>query len=181
MATIIRGISAKRRVKNTSNEEKTSAKMQEREILFKAKRTDNGEWVEGCLLIDYVTGQYFIHANGNSVNESDKVGEEGCLRFFAFEVEKTTLCQYTGLTDKNGKKIWENDIVKGVAYSTDFIGRIIWIDKIAGFGVRYFNEHREPTAWENSSILKHMMSGRTNEFAAEAIGNIFDNPELLRE
>lgn len=40
-----------------------------REILFRAKRTDNGEWVVGCLLIDYITGQYFLHTLGNSVNE----------------------------------------------------------------------------------------------------------------
>ena len=60
--------------------------MNERD-LYKAKRKDNGEWVAGCLLIDYITGQYFIHACGNSLNESDKIGEEGCLRFVAFEVD----------------------------------------------------------------------------------------------
>lgn len=43
-----------------------------RDILCKAKRIDNGEFVEGYLLKDGVTGQYFIHAKGNSVNESDK-------------------------------------------------------------------------------------------------------------
>ena len=48
-----------------------------RENLFKAKRLDNGEWVIGCLLKDGLTGQHFIHAEGNSVNESDKVNEEG--------------------------------------------------------------------------------------------------------
>lgn len=80
----------------------------------------------------------------------------------------------------NGRKIFEGDIVKGVAYSTDFIGYIVWIDAIAGFGVRYFNKHREPTAWENSSILKAIQRWKhPNEFQAEIIGNIFDNPELI--
>lgn len=44
-----------------------------KDILLKGKRIDNGEWIKGCLLIDYVTGQYFIHVSGNSVNESDKI------------------------------------------------------------------------------------------------------------
>lgn len=69
-------------------------------------------WVDGCLLIDYVSGQYFIHASGNSVNESDKVNEEGCLNFFAYEVEPETVCEYTGLTDAEGKKIFEKDIIR---------------------------------------------------------------------
>lgn len=84
--------------------------------------------------------------------------------------------------DWNGRKIFEGDIVKGVAYSTDFVGYIVWIDAIAGFGVRYFNKHREPTAWENSSILKAIQRWKQpNEFQAEVIGNIFDNPELLNQ
>ena len=75
-----------------------------REILFRAKRIDNEEWVEGCLLIDYVSGQYFIHASGNSVNESDKVNEDGYLKFFSFEIDPKTICQYTGLIDETEKK-----------------------------------------------------------------------------
>lgn len=45
-----------------------------REILFRAKRVDNGEWVEGYFIKDDTTGQTFIHAQGNSVNESQKIG-----------------------------------------------------------------------------------------------------------
>lgn len=67
--------------------------------LFKAKRKDDGEWVIGNRIDDGVTGQVFIHAVGNSVNESDKVGEEGCLQFVAFEVAPSTICQRTGLKD----------------------------------------------------------------------------------
>ncbi len=66
-----------------------------------------GWWVEGDIVTDYCTGQKFIHPYGDSANESDKVNEEGCLKFFSFEILPETVCEYTGLADKNGKKIFE--------------------------------------------------------------------------
>lgn len=136
-----------------------------REILFKAKRKDNGEWVEGWLLKDEVTGQCFIHASGNSVNESDKVNEEGCLRFVAFEVDESTICQYTGLTDKNVRKIWENDIVTEM-YRT-YVGKIVYND--CGFEVH----------WIEADIRKDIIFFKAKR-GIEVIGNVFDNPELLK-
>lgn len=97
-----------------------------------------------------------------------------------FPVYGDTVGQYTGLTDKNGVKVFEGDIVAGTEFSCKRIGVIVWIDTISGFGVRYKNRQDE-TAWENSSILKCISEGRRNEFAAEVIGNIYDNPELLTE
>lgn len=130
-----------------------------REILFRGKRIDKNEWVEGDVI--HLPNGIAILANG-----------------YAYVIPET-VGQYTGLKDKNGKMIFEGDVVKGVAFSTDFIGVIIWIEEIAGFGVRYFNNKREPTAWENSSILKMIQKGHKDKFAAEIIGNIHDNPELL--
>lgn len=132
-----------------------------REILFKAKRIDNREWVKGCLLIDYITGQYFIHQYGNSVNESAKIGEEGFLRFLVFEVDPSTICRYTGLTDKNDKKIWENDIVKDDVV----LGSVVWDEHYAQFMIDDVHDgHQEYTDCWNE---------------VEVIGNIFDNPGLL--
>lgn len=160
-----------------------------REILFKAKRTDNGEWVEGCLLIDYITGQYFIHQYGNSVNESAKIGEEGFLRFLAFEVGSSTICQYTGLTDRNGKKIWENDILR---YSYDYPGSP-WLkqkglsdDDIKYYiGAVFWQDWRGTWAvcgkGKSRSTNQDVYVCNRNPNRTEVIGNIFDNPELLKD
>lgn len=140
--------------------------MQDR-YLFRGKRIDNGEWVIGNCIDDGVTGQVFIHTVGNSVNESDKVGEEGCLQFVAFEVAPATICQCTGLKDKNGKLIWENDVVSYCdCTKEDYV--IAWEQNKACF------EYQE---YSCSMMNFDELSG----CEVEVIGNIFDNPELLEE
>ena len=147
----------------------------EREILFRGKRKDNGEWICGDLLQDVESGicaiVSYVNLGGNIHDLS-----ESCI----FAVIPEIVGQYTGLTDKNGVKIFEGDIVKGTAYSATRIGVIVWIDEISSFGVRRVNAPN-PTAWVNSSILRCVSLGKTDEFAAEVIGNIHDNPELLKK
>ena len=86
-----------------------------REILFRGKRIDNGEWVEGSAVISYqqtpdtiYVGQSFIVTG--FFNIRDRSGER--VDFSKVEVKPSTLCQFTGLRDKNGEGIWEGDILK---------------------------------------------------------------------
>lgn len=133
-----------------------------RKILFRGYSEEYG-WIYG----DYAAPNgihpvnIFPHKDSNAI--------EGVA------VEPKTVGQYTGLTDRNGKKIFEGDIVKGISYSSEWRGVIIWIDEIASFGLYCGHE----VAWENSSILKRTAKGTNDEFTAEVIGNIHDNPELM--
>lgn len=126
--------------------------------MHRAKRTDNGEWIIGNCINDGVTGKVYIHADGNSVNESDKVGEEGYLRFVAYEINPSTICQCTGY-----KGIWEHDIFQ---CGED----------------RYQIEYSEESlTWRAESIFSSE-SIELGEFLLEeidVIGNNFDNPKLL--
>lgn len=144
-----------------------------REIIFKAKRIDNGEWVEGCIVIDQSRLDRFKYRI--------QPIESGVL--YAQPIDPDTLCQYTGLTDKNGKKIWENDILR---YSYDYDGSPFLKD---GEEIKYragavfWSEWRGSWAvcgrgnkkCTNNDVFKY----NRNPNRTEVIGNIFDNPELL--
>ena len=141
-----------------------------REILFRGKRTDNGEWTYGY----YCPKPYSHFPCEATIFPSETIDRD----WHGERVDPDTVGQFTGLTDKNGTKIFEGDIVAGTAYSSECIGVIVWIDEIGGFGVRY-RSREDPTSWENSSILKAVSMGRQDNYAAQIIGNIYDNPELL--
>ena len=150
-----------------------------REIKCRAKRIDNGEWVYGSPLIDYVTGKFFIHALGNSVNDSDKVGEEGILNFVAFEVIRETVSQYTGLKYKNGKEIYEGDILKsdsGYRLIVKFgnHGYSAYTDCVElGFYCECVSEQAKRQQIREDFLFW------VREEESEIIGNIHENPELL--
>lgn len=151
-----------------------------RERLTRGKRTDNdgGEFVYGIPVegevVDGVGKETYIITNpGLQWVDGVYMTYDECI-----EVDPETVGDYTGLTDRNNKMIFEGDIVTGTAYSSEWIGVIVWIDEIAAFGVKYLCR-TDPTAWENSSILKAVSRGRHDKFAAQIIGNIYDNPELL--
>ena len=125
--------------------------------LVKAKRIDNGEWVQGYLYGIWEK-RYVLCGMTNDIPDM-------------IEVDTSTICQCTGLKDKNGQKIWENDVVGfWDTYSTengqaemDCIGKVVWDDETISFQVT------------------NRLSAESYEVLDECcvIGNIFDNPELL--
>lgn len=131
--------------------------MKEREISFRGKRSDNGEWIEGFYWKD-------IWGDGDS-----------CYIHYDTEdycVEPHTVGQYTGLKDKSGKRIFEGDILRGFRYRDHgqwgenevCIYTVKWDDKKSGFSPIYYFDG-------------YILSIE----ALEVIGNIHDNPELLKE
>lgn len=133
--------------------------------LYKAKRIDTGEWVEGYLLHPHCTDSekgvesYYFKERDENGWYSQRI------------VEASTICQCTGLKDKNGKLIWENDIVAyWDTYSTesgyseaDCIGKVFWDGETMSFQVT------GRLSAESYEVLDE----------CSVIGNIFDNPELL--
>lgn len=123
-----------------------------REILFRGKRIDNGEWILGG----------YAKCNNRHYILPDIDLIRGEWVFKNIEVIPETVGQYTGLTDKNGKKIFEGDIVKN---SRD-VGLLYYKEKNSAFTVK---------GWEYGYWLWH------DKEDIEVIGNIYDNPELLQE
>ena len=147
-----------------------------REILFKAKRIDNGEWVEGSYLNCKGSTTY----KHNIRTFDDEWGVEWV------EVDETTICQYTGLTDKNGNKIWENDVVRDTEDDMTMVVR--WDDEELRFVLDdygYTGCVMEYGFDEFAGIFDVVDTYGFNDFCktvdkfVEVIGNIFDNPELL--
>ena len=132
-----------------------------REILYKAKRIDTGEWVYGSYLYTFcedkncpivgVQGEkhWIVEENGN-----------------IFWIDEDTVCQYTGRVDKNGQKIWENDIAYMRCNGLSGYGRVVyengclWID-------------------DKKRNRKYPFSNHDVKYRVD--GNIFDNAELLEK
>lgn len=135
-----------------------------REILFKGKRIDNGEWIEGHYT--ECRGETFIGIDTSSMFE---IFCPPVIRWF--KVSSETLCQFTGMTDKNGVRIWKNDIVEAWSQGSRAIGTVK--QRVDGLWIM-------SPAWQNHEFweLKPNSNGETT---VEVLANAFDNPELLQE
>lgn len=140
----------------------------ESRYLYRGKRIDNGKWVEGSL----VTGVFFRLGQEIPYMFCPNLADYDCFEDFSeengiFEVDPSTICQCTGLKDKNGKLIWENDIME--AHLDDMFPeevtrtRVVW----------------DKNAWVTSTLgavdRECLDDFDTKHFYV--VGNIFDNPE----
>lgn len=159
-----------------------------REIEFRAKRTDNDEWVYGYYFqeLDFENKPITSSIVRNIITKNPiyKTTEQG-----VYEIDINTLGQYTGLKDRNGTKIFEGDIVKLTrthiyAPTTSFhnkdlvsLHKIYWDEEEHAFYQRHFNIESKQFIGGGSLVFN---DERADENIIEIVGNIWDNPELLK-
>ena len=151
-----------------------------REILFRGKRVDNGEWVSGSVLSFDDGGKVILPSAAKAFKEH---GTTTICCNECYDVYPETVGQYTGLTDKNGNKIFEGDILRAVSEDT---GEPIYA--VVGYG-----KFNDPNSLDDDSIigwyaefrgikttiLNGESEGCSIPSACEVVSNIHDNPELL--
>lgn len=150
-----------------------------REILFKAKRKNNGEWIEGyyykvqetvhCFKEDYEKNPVPIHHFIIFARTTDWGLP---MQVYQTEIIPETLCQFTGLRDKNGNRIWENDIC-------DRKEKYLEVVKMnhGDWTLDYSYLFGKKEGYDYCNLGFYVEERK----CVETIGNIFDNPELLQK
>lgn len=145
-----------------------------REILFKAKSRQTGEWVEGIPIKTHLGLFICFEENPHYCSQYGYMEIDDILM-----VDEKTLCQFTGLCDKNGKKIWENDIIKY------HFGEIYAPIKYGCYQNCFDSQKTEHIGfyvdWPDKKCLRKDLGYWIDMVDAMPVGNIFDNPELLQE
>ena len=121
-----------------------------RQIIFRGKRKDNGKWVYGF---------YALFASNKGLKHGIYTGaENGCV--IPYEVDPETVGQFTGLCDKNGKKIFEGDIVKCLSLEYGYVNKEVYYSEDKG----KFVLHSCGTDYEFDEYIN-----------VEVVGNIYDD------
>ena len=147
--------------------------------ICRGKREDNNEWVYGYLIIDQY-GEYYIHPNANafSVNEYNLAK---CIRMI--KVIPETVGQCTNLKDKNGKWIFDGDVLKGFNYpflsdgEYNYYAVVIWFENSPAFGISTVKNPQSKVRGISDGNTDFIYDWNSNDW--KVIGNEFDNPELL--
>lgn len=157
-----------------------------REGLYRGKRINSGEWIEGyyykvqetvhCFNEDYEKNPVPIH---HFIIFTRTTDWELPMQPYQTEIIPETLCQFTGLYDKNGKKIWENDIIKY------HFGEIYAPIKYGCYQNCFDSQKAEHIGfyvdWPDEKCLRKDLGYWINMVDAVPVGNVFDQPELLQE
>ena len=152
--------------------------MNEREILFRGKRTDNGEWIEGF----YSAEEYNPYIGKiEYIPRIQIIGK--CV---SLGVIPETVGQFTGLTDKNGVRIFEGDILRGFEYpfcsningEFNYFAEIVWFDDSSAFGIYTFKNPKSNVRGISEGNTDYLEYFNADKW--EVIGNIHDNPEILK-
>ena len=142
-----------------------------REILFRGKRIDNGEWLEGAFLNDR-DGAFYICPSASDISYGDGGNRRriGCW----YKVDQSTVGQYIGLKDKNDKRIFEGDIVEGHCHSA-------WSHRMQRCDIAYgrdgFEARNHIEGLDSDYYTYRVLFSKD----VVVIGNIYDNPELLEK
>ena len=136
-----------------------------REILFRGKQEDNGEWVYGAYY--HQTEFYGDDCDYHYIISSCDELEDNMMCFDGVIPE--TVGQYTGLTDKNGKRIFEGDIID----TPDRLIKVVWFERNAQFDLNFIKHAHDKKIINFKGIEMRDLK----EY--EVIGNIHDNPELI--
>lgn len=150
-----------------------------RNILFRGKRTDNGEWVEGFYVCLFEKKNGFYQANHYIFDGNTRLGEERYVGHGNYDqdviickkkIDEKTLGQFTGMTDKNGKNIFEGDIIRdntGECYIVEFRDGCFMFSCNDGGEIYY------------DIMLPISKNKQTTYKYGEVIGNIHDNSNKL--
>jgi uncharacterized phage protein (TIGR01671 family) len=146
-----------------------------REIKFRGKRIDNGEWVFGSFIPDALEGSNSDLISWGFIRRYNR----GVGKMETIEVDRETVGQYTGLKDKGGVEIYEGDICKYWMDRVWKIGYIVWHQ--GGFALRVFKMGERDT--DEMFPFQHFIpvprTGNVMQDQFEIIGTTHDNPELL--